>query len=351
MLNQSKSYRHKRSRTKFLVWLSLFSVLVSMACSMGGTGTNSSNKAIWISQTLPTLTPTSSAEIVAAVAAEPPSAQFEPPVNGQAVPVAARPTLVPTAVTVVSHASPTQPDRVTAAAPASPPTPTSPPPAPIPTEPLAAAAPTLPSEPALPSLNPEPNPEPNASGWTFMGVQISYQDEEGVIIDGDIINNTGAAQDIVKLTGTIFNSQGQGVADVDDAAAYWPLETVPPGGQVPFEMTVYHVQDVADFALDVVAQPSRENPRQDFELADLDPSLEEGSYCVTGKLWNRGDPLLDYLLVLVILYNDQDKVVNFGTFQGNAPEEVLNDDALNFEVCTDSYNHQIARHELRAIGL
>ncbi|MCB0167506.1 MAG: hypothetical protein KDI79_24975 [Anaerolineae bacterium] len=349
MLNQPEFYRRKRSHTTFLVWLGLFSMLASMACSLGGAGATSSKKAIWISKTLPTLTPTSSAAIAAAVATEPPPAQPQPVVNAQAPAVATRPILAPTTVTRASVSPATKPVSVAAAVPTNPPP--TPPPAPIPTEPLAAAVPTLPSQPDLPSLNPEPNPQPNASGWTFTGVQISYQDEEGIIIDGDIINNTGASQDIVKLTGTIYDSQGQGIADVDDAAAYWPLETVPPGGQVPFEMTVYHVQDIADFNLDVVAQPSRENPRQDFELADLDPSVEEGNYCVTGKLWNRGDPLLDYLLVLVILYNDQNKVVNFGTFQGNAPEEVLNDDALNFEVCTDSYNHQITRHELRAIGL
>ncbi|MCB9101471.1 MAG: hypothetical protein H6632_18175 [Anaerolineales bacterium] len=344
MLNQPQFYRRKRSHTTFCVWLGLFLGLTSMACSLGGAGATASKKAIWISKTLPTLTPTSPLAIAAAVATAPPPAQFEPAVNAQAPAIAARPTFAPTAVTVANFRPATKPASVPAAVPANPPP--SSPPAPAPTEPVVAAAPTL------PSLNPEPNhPEPNASGWTFTGVQISYQDEEGVVIDGDIINNTGASQDIVKLAGTLYNSQGQGVANVDDAAAYWPLETVPPGGQVPFEMTVYQVQDITDFDLDVVAQPSRENPRQDFELADLDPLIEEDSYCVTGQLWNRGDPLLDYLLVVVILYDDQNKVVNFGTFQGNAPEEVLNDDAMNFEVCTDSYNHPIARHELRAIGL
>ncbi|MCB0225406.1 MAG: DUF3426 domain-containing protein, partial [Anaerolineae bacterium] len=292
----------------------------------------------------------------AIIPSEAPDSPVNAPASAQTLGGQPTPILRPTN-TPIKVAAPAQPAGRLAPSPAdlasnAPPTPTpdsSPvealdptPPPPVPTPNPESAAPA----------SPEINVAPNGSEWVFMGVQISYQDEEGVIIDGDIINNTDAPQDIVKLTGTIYDSQGQGVADVDnDAAAYWPLETVPPGGQVPFEMTIYQIQDIANFDLDVVAQPSRETPRQDFELADLDPSIDEGNYCVTGKLWNRGDPLLDYLLVLVILYNDQDKVVNFGTYQGNSPEEVQNDDALNFEVCTDSYNQQIARHELRAIGL
>lgn len=339
------------------IWLLVLLILASLACSLGRLSEEPPRKVVQIKKILATLTPTSvagSSQVV--VAAEAPDLPVE--VSSAPQELIAETAPMPTATAVAVAQATAQPVN-SSTGPTAAPTSTSLPNPTITSDPAEAIDPPSPTPLPLPSPTPESaispvpesNPVPSESGWAFIGVDVSYQDEDGVIIDGDIINNTGAPQEIVKLTGTIYDSQGQGIANVDDAAAYWPLETVPAGGQVPFEMVVYHIQDVTDFDLDVVSQPSRENPRQDFELSDLDPSVEEGSYCVTGKLWNRGDPLLDYLLVLVVLYNDQNQVINFGTFQGNSPEEVRNDEALNFEICSDSYNHQIARHELRAVGL
>ena len=345
MFQQRNVCRSTTLKTTLRIWLLVLLVLTSLACSLGRLTGESSSKVVHIKKILATLTPTT---VVGpsqdTIAAEAPAQPVEVSSAPQELITAATPHR-PTATAIAVAQAPAQPVQ-SAATPVAFPTPN-----PLPS-PASGSGPTEAVEPPPPAQPlPAPNPAPSGSGWAFVGVDVSYQDEEGAIIDGDIINNTGAPQEIVKLTGTIFDSQGQGVASVEDAAAYWPLETVPAGGQVPFEMAVYHVQDIANLDLDVVSQPSSDNPRQDFELSDLAPSVAEGNYCVTGKLWNRGNPLLDYLLVLVVLYDDQDKVVNFGTFQGNSPEEVVNDAGLNFEVCTDSYNHQIARHELRAVGL
>lgn len=345
MLRQPKFDRGKPLQTSSWIGLLVLLVLASMACSLGRVGARSSNRTIWISRTLPTLTPTSSAEMLIAVATEPPPPQSEPPANSQVPAAEAIPTLAPTATAMLE--APAQPD--TTSAPAPPDSLPSPTPDLAPTETLAAPTPTPPPG---PSPSPEPNPVPGGSGWTFIGIQAAYDpDEDGVIMHGDMINNTGSAQAIIYLTGVLVDGQTQVTASVDDAAVYWPLKVVPPGGQVPFELISYDLQNVTDFNLSVISEPSSEPARQDFEFSDLAPSSKSDYYCMRGKLWNSGNPLSDNLLILVVIYDNQDHIINFGSFEESTPENILGEQALPFEVCTNSYKHQVARHELRAVGL
>ena len=120
---------------------------------------------------------------------------------------------------------------------------------------------------------------------------------------------------------------------------------------MPFELIVFDIQSIADFNLDVISRPSSETPRQDFEFSDIDPSNEEGDYCLAGKLRNPGGQLLDYLLIVAVLYNDQDNVINFDTYDEPSPEDVKGDGISDLEVCVDALDQQIARYELRAVGL
>ena len=41
---------------------------------------------------------------------------------------------------------------------------------------------------------------------------------------------------------------------------------------------------------------------------------EEGIYCVGGTLRNPGGELQVYLVVVVVLYDNQDRIVNFGDY-------------------------------------
>jgi hypothetical protein len=65
-------------------------------------------------------------------------------------------------------------------------------------------------------------------------------------------------------------------------------------------------------------------------------------------LRSTGDSVQNYLVIVAVLYDDQDNVVNFGDYYEPYLES---DEALNFEICVGSPNQGVARYELRAWGL
>lgn len=358
MFNQIKLHQLTTLKVKLIISLLVILALISLACSLGGLSEEMSRKVIHIKKTLPTLTPTGVAGPPQdeAVAEEPGLLAAE----GSALPqepIVETTPLMPSVTSIAVAQGDTQPvtPPVSTVATLTPTLLSSTPLAPSPTETVEPPSPTLPPAPSPtsePVTPPNQDPTPSPGGWSFIGIQAAYdQEEEGVIMHGDIINNTGTPQVISYLTGTLFDDQAQITARVDDAAIYWPVAIVPPGGQVPFELITYDIQNIADFNLSVISEPSSDTPRQDFEFSELNPSTKAEYYCVRGKLWNQGSVLLDHLLILAVLYDDQDNIINFGTFEDYSPENVLGDKALPFEVCTNSYNHQVVRHELRAVGL
>jgi len=173
--------------------------------------------------------------------------------------------------------------------------------------------------------------------------------EEGLLLYGDLINNTGAPQTLIWITATFYDDQGQVVADPENVYNYWPaVDVVPVGGQVPFELAVDGLQSAANFTLRVEAEPSSEPPLQDFSFTDLSQRDEEGDYCVQGVLQGPGESLQAYLVIVAVLYDDQGNVVNFGDYYEPYLEE---DQSLTFEICVGPPNQDIARYELRAWGL
>lgn len=198
---------------------------------------------------------------------------------------------------------------------------------------------------------PSPTPLTPAGGWSFANLRQRFdEDEESVIIYGNARNETGAAQEISFLTGTFYDQQGQIIATEDDTDHYLPLDVVPPGGFMPFELFVYDVDHIADFTLRVFSQPSSQRPRTGFEFSNLNPAVEDGDYCVAGSLRNPGDPLQDYLLLAVVLYNNEDQVINFGDYEVRASADLVGEALLDFEICADFYGQNVASYKLQAWG-
>jgi hypothetical protein len=189
------------------------------------------------------------------------------------------------------------------------------------------------------------------SGWSFVGVQSSYDpDWESVFVYGEAINNTGSSQELFNITGTFYDAQRQVVAGQNDADGYWPIDIIPNGGQVPFEISLWDVESVADFDLTVISEASGDTPRQDFEFLNLDASGDARDYCVVGRLRNSGGQLGDYLTVVAVLYDEGDKVINFDSSYSYSPEDVVGDQTLDFEVCVDPLGQDVDYYELRAWG-
>ena|GEM_PF-1199781 len=189
-----------------------------------------------------------------------------------------------------------------------------------------------------------------SGGWSFLGVKRTYDpDWESLFVRGEAVNGSGAAQRLSSISGTFYDAAGQVIADGDDIDSYWPIYVVPAGGQVPFEMTLYDIREVADFDLQVVTQASGETVRQDFEFLELEPFDDGSDFCVAGNLKNPGASLGVYLVIAVVLYDSQDDVINFdsGTWY---PQEVVGDQTLDFEVCVDPLGQGVADYDMRAWG-
>jgi hypothetical protein len=217
-----------------------------------------------------------------------------------------------------------------------------------------ASAPT----PTRSARTPTPSSTPGAiqaaavdDSWSFVHVQPgSYAGPGSLLVYGEVVNNAASAQQIDYLAGTVYDGQGQVLADVADGAEYWPIYVVPAGAQVPFKLSLYGVPGASDFDLNLVAQPSDEAPRQDFEFSDLDATSQAGSYCVSGELRNPGGQLDSYLTIVAVLYNAQGNVISFDSYEEYFPEEIVGDETLDFEVCVDPLGQDVARYEVRAWG-
>lgn len=203
-----------------------------------------------------------------------------------------------------------------------------------------------------PTSTPLPTPTP-PSEWSFSNIRLDTEQYEGdLLLYGNAINNSDTAKMLAFITGIFYDGQNQVIADEEDTYDYWPIDIVPPGGQVPFELTVPDIQSTANFALRVEAEPAGETPHQSFEFSNLEAfEDQEGGYCVTGQIRNPGEELRDYLIIVATLYDEQDNLINFIDYDEPDFDEVGGDQSLEFYFCGDLFNYKVTRYELHAWGL
>ena len=297
---------------------------------------------------LPTLTPTSPANPVA-VALSPDPSGVVPPPDSPAVELVATPTVVeatqpapsPSSLPVVVNSGPTaDAAAISQSAPGLTNTPTS-----LPTE----TATVTPVPTNTPAATPTSTPVVKTPDWIFANVLV-YPDqyEDGLLLYGEMINNTGVAQQLEYISGTFYDAQGQIVADENSTGDYWPFKLIPAGEGLPFGLFVDGIYSAANFDLQVQADSSSETLRHDLQFLDLSQWVNEiGEYCVAGELRNPGGELQEYVVMMAILYDSQEKVVNFGDELEPFPR-ILGDDTLEFEICVQTLGQTVARHELRA---
>jgi hypothetical protein len=56
------------------------------------------------------------------------------------------------------------------------------------------------------------------------------------------------------------------------------------------------------------------------------------------------------LVIAAVLYNAQDKVINFGSYENYSSEAMAGNATQDFEVCADPLDQEVARYEVRAWG-
>ncbi|MBE7472507.1 MAG: hypothetical protein DPW09_19665 [Anaerolineae bacterium] len=352
-------------------------VLATLACGFGrADGPVMLNRLPTLTRTpLPTLTPTSQAGAVAVAAVEdvggeapgvvatyapaliqyndtpaaPLSALIDPAVDANAeIANQSTPTTTPTPMldNNLSAATPT-PANVASVATATPaPTLT---PTPVPPR----AQRPIPEPTATPTRVTLPTAAPNSrtAGWSFASTRVYAGSDEGLRLYGEMVNDTGSAQELSYVSGTFFDDQGQIIADQTSTTDYAPLEIIPPGGRVPFELRVNNIQSAANFELWAKSTPHDSAPRQsDFEFVDVNGRDEDDSYCLEGALANRGGDLEEYLVIAAILYDDQGNMLGFGDDYQADLTEIVGDTTLDFDICIESPQADITGYELRAWG-
>lgn len=224
-------------------------------------------------------------------------------------------------------------------------------PTPRPTKiPMPAVNPT--STPAgQPAAEPTPTPDLRTAGWSFDATRVNDHADNGLRLVGEIINDTGSTQELYYISGTFFNDQGQIIAGHRDTADFVPVTIIPPGGRMPFELTVNNIDAAADFDLWARSVSNDDAPREsDFEFLDVTEQPGDDTYCLSGSLANRGDELDDYVDIVAILYNDDGDVLNFNDSYHTGVENFSGDETLPFEVCVELPADAVARYDLRAWG-
>ncbi|MEW5957253.1 MAG: hypothetical protein AB1801_05995 [Chloroflexota bacterium] len=359
MFHQHKRHYHKWVLAVIFVALP---ALVSLACSLGG---SESAGAIRIRNLLPTFTPTvvAGAPVEQRGEAVPPGELAAQP--AQAAPVlptatptpirmAHLPTLTPTTLPAqaVGMANPSlKPASPTAVQAVSNPT-------------LAAISTATPAPAASP--NPAATPNPTATlppppdeeappssavpGWSFRGLHTSLTEGNAVVV-GEIINNTGSPQQAVEVSGVFYDALDQVIEDEIDTLSYVPVEVIPVGAHVPFELVVESPQPIFRLDLEALSQPASDSPRQDFQFANINQwSGGTNMYCLGGQVQNLGLPLAGYLVIMATTYDAQGQVVGFGEYAPTSPENIVGDQTSPFEMCIDPLDQHVARHEFRALG-
>lgn len=310
-------------------------ILATLACSLLDGAPAEKVSRFVIRQNLPTLTPTVKPDLTLT-----PTTKPDP--NAAAIPASLTATMAQPLPEVASPvAEPVQSPTSTAQ-----PSPTLPPvdPPPISNE-------TDQAIPLDPTITPSDTPPPDLALWSFAGVELYHDEfEAGLALYGDVINETGATQELSVIRATFYDGQGQVIGDAGSAVDYWPIDVIPAGARLPFGVLAPEVENTANFELKVEAQPGAQSPHQNFQVLGLAQQQAEFGYCLTGQVQNMGDPLQEYLIVMAVLYDSQNHVVKFGEYYAPDPTAVLGDQLEPFEICIDSVSREVARHEVRVWG-
>lgn len=220
---------------------------------------------------------------------------------------------------------------------------------PSPTNPV---LPTATEVPPTPTETPTPSPTPLPAGWVFADVKLRPDpDGRDLLILGNLINNTGTSQILDTIDGLFYDGHGQPIDNIFYTLDY-PINEVPQGGQIPFQIQLKDQPNAADFELQVMAESGGDTPRQDFEFLEINASPQGDDYCLAGKVRNPGGELANYLLVAAVLYDGENKVINYNyDYFDEALLALVGEQTHDVALCVDPLQQEVARYEFEAWGL
>jgi hypothetical protein len=195
-------------------------------------------------------------------------------------------------------------------------------------------------------------PTPVASGdWSFSGLRLHTAElDQGVsALFGDFVNNSGHPETLKLIRGTFYDADGR-TLDTQDSTAFWPLPVVPPGSRVPFMMFAALVpQAVAKYDLEIEAEPSDQAPAQDFQFSGVQVTPGTETYCLEGQVSHPGAALKQDAEIVVVLYDSQGNVINFGTLSPDL-KALAGGQPIDFNICVPSFGLATDHYDLNAWG-
>lgn len=213
----------------------------------------------------------------------------------------------------------------------------------------ATSAPTL-TPPAL-TLTPAATATP--SDWTFANVRVMpHPSQNGLLVVGEIVNNTGAPQTVLEVSGSFYNVQGQLVAGPLKTSAEIPTDKVPipAGGRMPFAMHVQDIEQAETYSLQVKAQASAQTATQFDTFVNSTPVTVRGKYCINSTLPRPEPGLTTYLAVSLLLLDGEGRALSLGDVYEPDVSDVMSSPTHNFQICADAHNEVVGGYVLRAWG-
>lgn len=190
---------------------------------------------------------------------------------------------------------------------------------------------------------------PYAGGWIFSGVRQASGQVGDLQVYGDALNDSSASVEVKAITGAFYDDLGQVIAD-GATSGRWPAVLVPPGGRIPFVLTVPGLTSAASFDLRIEAQANNASRSQDFEFSGVTQSSEGSNTCLSGQLRASRGEVHAYLVIAAILFDNRDKVINYNDERQDAPTGLSGGQIREVKICLDGLDQTIARYELRAWG-
>ena len=163
-----------------------------------------------------------------------------------------------------------------------------------------------------------------------------------------LLNNTGTTQTLNEIRG--FLSSDPALAAFSNYRYFYPVNEVGQGSRLPFKLLIPDQTIPPDFELEVLASEGGDSPRQEFEYLEVSTITEGDDFCVTGKVRNTGSTLSSYLVVAAILFDGENKVINYHNYDEADPLDLVGDQVRDVSICVDPLDQAVARYELQAWG-
>lgn len=159
-----------------------------------------------------------------------------------------------------------------------------------------------------------------------------YTDSVGYLhLIGEVKNNRDENVNYVKITATIYD----GSTVVDSDFTYTSMDILTPNQKSPFEFMIEEPSSWTDYSLNVEYSSTYSSPYSDLQIqGESDHTDDYGYYYINGEVENTGSLTVDYVEVVVTLYDSNGNII--GTdFTYTDPDTLSGGEKAPFEFMID----------------